>query len=64
MPPVQAFFDRDMDACLRCDPGGFSDFFDYPRLIVDMEYHNFPVCAEDGWRIKFARMGQIRYWNQ
>ena len=35
MAPVRPFFDRYMDAYLKCDPKAFSDFFDYPCLIVD-----------------------------
>ena len=34
------------------------------RLIGDMEYHYFLMRADQGWRIKFARIGRIHAWQE
>lgn len=34
------------------------------RMIGDMEFHYFLVRADEGWRMKFARIGRIHDWSK
>ncbi len=45
MAPIRPFFDRYMEAYLAGDPSGFSDFFDFPCLIVDSKGDHV-ICGE------------------
>ncbi len=128
MEPIASFFDRYARAYLAGDPTVFTDFFDFPclivdsngdhvlggdrdledyerafvaslkeygvreieierlreialgqaeavcsnryrvlapdqRLIGDMEYHYMLQACAGRWRIKFARMGTLHYWQ-
>ena len=55
---------HDLDAANSAATNRYKIMAENHRIIGDMEFHYFLVRADEGWRIKFARIGQVHDWSK